>query len=130
MPLTTMFFLLFSFVLLFGLLGLGGNVFIHFGCLSLFLAFLGLLSSLHLSGFSLPFDHLISNDINGLLVVDGCCDVILEFLRVTLAIEVGIEEDLKVPVWRKLYSALSFSKVSLCLTSSVRMNSSTMKLEL
>lgn len=106
----------------------GCNKLINFLFLDLLLILLSSFSCLEFLRLSLPFDDLIGNNVDGIRVVNACWDVVLELSGVALPIEVRIEEYSEISEWGKTYSSFSFSKVSLCLISRVRMKSSTMKL--
>lgn len=105
------------------------HILFHFLTFLLLLLFLGLISSLHLWSFGLPFYDFSCEGVDDCGVINACCDVLFKFFGVALAIEVCVEEDSEISGWFSSYSALSFSKVSLCFISRVRMKSSTMKLE-
>jgi hypothetical protein len=102
--LSTVDFLLFAFLLgIFDLLGILGllcfvfHVLLHLLALLLFLLLFGLFCSLHLCGLDLPFEDFCCEGVDNIGVVDACGDVVPEFFRVALSIEIGIEEDSKVP---------------------------------
>lgn len=75
----------------------------------------------------MPLDHLFSDDVDGFRVFNAGSNVVPEFFRIALAIEVGVEKDSEIPVSHRDYSSFSLSKVSLCLTPRVLMNNSMMK---
>lgn len=90
-------FLLILLSLLAELLSPAGNELFNFLFLDLLLILLGRLRSLQLLRLALPLHHLFSDDVDGLRVVDTGSDVVLEFGRVALPVEVGIEEDSEIP---------------------------------
>lgn len=92
-----LFFFLFLLGLFLGLLGLGVDIGLHLLLLRLLFAFLGLFCSLELYRFGLPLNHLFGNDVYNSLVLNACSDVLLEFVRIALAVEVGVEEHSKIP---------------------------------
>jgi hypothetical protein len=125
--------LVFTFLLLVGLgvllgfFNLSVDMLVQLFVFSLLVLLLGLFGSFHFCGLSLPLDHLFSDDVDGFRVFNAGSNVIPEFFRIALAIEVGVEKDSKIPVSHRDYSSFSLSKVSLCLTPRVLMNNSMMK---
>jgi hypothetical protein len=90
-------FLLILLSLLAELLSPAGNKLFNFLLLDLLLILLGGLGGLELLGLSLPLDHLVSNDVDGLRVVNPRGYVVLEFCGVALPVEVGVEEHSEIP---------------------------------
>lgn len=95
LPFLSFFLILLS--LLTELLRPTSNKLFNFLLLDLLLILLSRLSSLELLRLGLPFDHLVSNDVDGVWVVNTGSDVIFEFGRIALSVEVGVEEHSEIP---------------------------------
>ncbi len=68
------------------------NELLDFLFLTLFLIFLSTLCSLELFRLGLPLHHLRSNDIDSLLILNTRRDVFLEFIGISLSVQICIEQ--------------------------------------
>lgn len=74
------------------LLGPGSYKLLNLLFLNLLLILLSKLGSLQLFRLGLPLNDLVSDNADGLLILNTCGDVVPQFGGVALAIEVGVEE--------------------------------------
>jgi hypothetical protein len=90
------FFLLFPFGLLFEFFSAGSHKLVYFLFLLFPLIFHEQFGLLQFGSLSLPLHYLIGNDINDIRIFDTGGDVILEFVRVALSLEIGVEQNFEV----------------------------------
>ena len=92
------FFFALVLMVFFSLCCLFGGIFFQLSFLSKLLFLCGFLSYLHLSSFGLPFNNLISNDINSMLIFNTSSNVVFKLFGVALSVEICIKEHSEVPI--------------------------------